>query len=397
MTNNKRPTQVASSMANSIGFEIPGVGFFRPTFDLVVILVNEEKSVLRERLPISELEQAAYSFRLERVRGKYGWTRLKAVCLPDGRLLKLLKDHEECLGEYRVTRVEISADHYDCDNNVERAKEKRNALVRTVGKRNHQRGFLQAVDCDSEGKYLPPEKLESRGLIDRDFTLYSEEKDADLNLKIYVRREKLANGAHGNIGCRVEFVLNGNRPAKRHLGGDRLDDLLNADLHEFFRQNLIVWKVDFVRLGNLLNPRLNASSARSSDRSSASTSKNGARIRQLMNDPTYQAQRSAYLVIFVLDSLGRTKPPLCDEEILKTSPAHIRAVLRWFFGGPDDQPLDTLIKKRWKHRPTARTPKRVLRKWEDYRDRARHRTGPNKYGAVNMRSIDKCFVSVPLK
>jgi hypothetical protein len=179
MTSMSNTANAGSVVARLPALTIPGVGTFRTTFDQITIYADVDKAALVNALPIGKLEACGYAFRLERVKGKR-CTRIKLVCLPDKQPLKLLKRYERHLGTYRVTSAEIAADDYDCGNDVARAKAKRNALFRIMGKRNHQRGYLIAADCDKGGNQRTPKELECHGLIANDFTTYFEHDGATL-------------------------------------------------------------------------------------------------------------------------------------------------------------------------------------------------------------------------
>lgn len=351
-------------------FTIPGAGRFRTRFDQITIYADVNKATLKKVLPIDELKARGHDFSLENVRGKRA-TRIKMVCLPDRQPLKLLKRYERHLGTYRVTSAEIAADDYDCGNDLSRARAKRDALVKVMGKRNHQRGYLIATDRDKHGNQPAPEELERRGLIAGEFTVYFEDEGADLGLKAYLRREKLAAKQHGEIGCRIEFTLARNRAVRLHLGGDQLDDLLTASLPALFKRHLHVEDVDFERLGHLFSPTKVSRHAR---------------------------RRAAHHAIKVLDEADWVKPPHRGEDILHTSPAHIKGLLRRYFTGPLDKPLERKLKKPKKkqgqqveERRTRKVPMR-LRKWVTEK-----RTGSlaGRRNALTMKKLEACFTTIP--
>jgi hypothetical protein len=344
------------------------------------------------------LRAIGHAFDLERVRGT-GSTRIKLVSLPDRRALKLLKQYERHLGTYRVTSAEIAADNFDCGNDVAHARSKRDGLFKVMGKRNHQRGYLIATDSDKYGNRLTPEQLERRGLVDGDFTIYFEEEDADLGLKVCLRREKLASHQHGDVGCRIEFTLARNRAVMLHLGGDQLDDLINADLHGLFKRHLHFEEVDFERLGHLFSPRT-VDKPRPADQREAAS-----RLTRQMDDPGYRARRAAHHVIKVLEEADWVKPPQRGEDILLTSPAHIKGLLRRFFTGPLNKPLERKLKKpkqkkhgqqakeQWELRRTRKVPMR-LRNWVK-----KKRTGSlaGRRDALTMKKLEACFTAIPFE
>ncbi|MEP9373510.1 hypothetical protein [Mesorhizobium sp. KR1-2] len=251
--------------------------------------------------------------------------------MPDKQPLKLLKRYERHLGNYWVTSAEIATDDYNCGNDLSRARAKRAALFKVMGKRNQQQGYLTAIDRDKNGNQRTPTQLERRGLIDNDFTIYFEDDGADLGLKVYLRREKLANERHGDIGCHIEFTLARNRSVRLHLGGDQLDDLINANLPAFFKRQIFLEEVDFERLGYLFSPETGQRPKRADKRKTASWT-----ARQ-MDDTAYRARRVAHHVVKVLGDADWVNPPHRGEDIRHTSPAHITGLLRRYYNGPLDQ------------------------------------------------------------
>src|SRR5262245_40964531 len=95
------PTEYATRVT------IPGVGTFQPTFDRIDICSDVPRTKLLQHLPIKLVEQLSHTFNIEKRRGKRG-SRLVFTCLPDRKVLKLLRQHEAALGSYRVTTVETA-------------------------------------------------------------------------------------------------------------------------------------------------------------------------------------------------------------------------------------------------------------------------------------------------
>lgn len=373
------------------GLTIPGAGMFRTTFDQITIYADVDKATLVKALPEAELSALGHAFRLEHVRGKHA-TRIKLICLPDRQALKLLKRYERHLGTYRVTSAEIAADDYDCGNDVARAKAKRDALFKVMGKRNHQRGYLTAIDRHKDGNQPTPNQLKKHGLIAGEFTVYFEDEGADLGLKVYLRREKLARKRHSDVGCRIEFTLARSRAVRLHLGGDQLDDLLTANLPALFKRHLHVEEVDFERLGRLFSPKTVDRPRPAGRREAASW------VTRQMDDAAYRARRAAHHVIKVLDQADWVKPPHRGEDILHRSPAHIKGLLRRYFIGPLDKPLERKVKVRKGQEqpdepPVRPVPKRI-QKWV-----RKKRTGSlaGRRNALTIKKLEACFTAIPFE
>lgn len=347
----------------------PGIGLFGTTLDQITIYADVDKATLANALPINELKARGHTFSLENVRGKRA-TRIKLTCLPDRQPLKLLKRYERHLGTYRVTSVEIAADDYDCEGDLNRAKAKRDALFKITEKRNHQRGYLIATDRDKHGNQPAPEELERRGLIAGEFTVYFEDEGADLGLKVYLRREKLTAKRHGDVGCRIEFTLARSRAVRLHLGGNRIDDLLTANLPALFKRHLHFEEVDFERLGHLFSPKTVSRDAR---------------------------RRAAHHAIKVLDEADWIVPPHRGEDILRASPAHIKGLLRRYFTGPLEKPLERKRRTQTQNAPKECSTGQVslrLKKWV-----RRKRTGSLKgrRNALTMKKLETCFTAIPFE
>lgn len=184
---------------------------FRPTLDQITIYAGADKATLASALPIEELRELGHSFRLESVRGKRA-TRIKLVSLPDRRALKLLKRYEQHLGTYRVTSAEIAADNFDCCNDVAHARSKRDALFKTMGKRNHQRGYLIATDRDKYGRRPTREKQEHKGYVAAYNDLFPMVKDSLGNALRVIRPVVVLDEGHRAISELAFRTLYGFNP-----------------------------------------------------------------------------------------------------------------------------------------------------------------------------------------
>ena len=85
-------------------------------------------------------------------------------------------------------------------------------------------------------------------------TYYLEDRKGSVGLKSYVRYQKEPGGGFGVLCVRLEWTLTGKRALTRHIGGNRIQHLLTADLNSFIKRNLRLERVDHVALGNLLFP-----------------------------------------------------------------------------------------------------------------------------------------------
>ncbi|ESY24256.1 hypothetical protein [Mesorhizobium sp. LNJC394B00] len=303
---------------------IPGIGTFRPTFDAINICTEVPKDQLGQLLPIEELERRSHSFKIEKRHGKRG-SRLKIVCLPDKAVLKLLQKHEAALGSYWVNKVEAA---FDIDARSEKtALLVRDWLLRHLGKINHERGYIGFVSKAKKGPRLTAKELKRRGLFDHP-TIYFEHDKAAHNLKIYIRRRKLALGQFGSIIAHLEWTSKGGRAVRTHFGGDQLSDLINANLESYLHRFLILEQIDYVKLGKLLAPR---TVMRHAKLTSSNPRANAIPVTALFRDADYRASRVAHLAIKVLEQ--REWPQIEEvrsvpEEVWRSSPAQIKGRFR---------------------------------------------------------------------
>ena len=348
-------------------FKIPGIGIFRLTFDLTTIESDVPKDKLEHVLPMPELKACSHKFRLERIE-RTGGSRIKVSCLPDKRALKLLKLRQTHLGTYAIKHVQIAADDFDYGNDEAAVKANRNAVLRIMNKYNHRRGYIRAVDRDENGKRLTPQEAKRRGVIPNDFTVYFEptkkrKRDGKQNqpatdLVIYIRREKLAQGAFGELGIHMEFKLSGERAIVGHLGGDQLDDLINADLMAFIKNNLILEKLDREKLARLIMPKPVALLKRAGRRKARS------RTARQMNDAEYRLRRTRHWL--TLYCQGDDEGPM-PEDIWGSSPAQVRGWWR------------AHLKKQARKQAKGPAPSRARRK------------------RLTKRKLDACFVRIPIE
>ncbi|TPL10187.1 hypothetical protein FJ938_05630 [Mesorhizobium sp. B2-4-14] len=343
---------------------IPETGTFQPTFDAISICTDVPKAQLRQLLPIEELERCSHAFKLEKRRGKRG-SRLKIVCLPDKEALKLLQQHEHALGPYRATKVEAA---FDIDASSEKsALVGRDSLLRQLGKVNHERGYITFVSESKKGRPLTDKELENRGLF-RHPTIYFEHDKSAHNLKIYIRRRKLAQGQFGSPVVRLEWTSKRSRAVRAHFGGDQISDLINANLESYLHRFLVLEQIDYVKLGKLLAPK---TVMRPSKRTSITTRANTPPVAALFREVDFRAGRVAHLALKVLEQRGGRQIKArrdVPEEIWQSSPAQIKGRLR--------DAIRTMKAKR----PSKNTTKRRRR---------RH--------ALTTKKLAECFTTIPLR
>ena len=132
-------------------------------------------------------------------------------------------------------------------------------------KHNHQRGYAVF-----NGSFEPWEKPDKDGRLHFP-TLYFEKRESSVNLKIYVRLEKLPGSIsrrrygpkrkyrsarkYGDLRVRLEWTLKGKDALKDHVGGNQLKDLINFDLNRFLAENLRLKTFNHCELGKLLDPK----------------------------------------------------------------------------------------------------------------------------------------------
>jgi hypothetical protein len=234
---------VITSGSHAARWSIPGVGAVHPCIDRVVIDSPFTVGRLMNRLPKLDLERASHKFRIV-TPSKNASLKTGSVVLMSGvRTLdpwSLLKDHEHELGSYSVVSVEIAFDVFAASEHA--AQKALISLIGMLSKRNHRRGFLR---CEHKPDHIPPNGLVSGP------TYYLENRTSGVNLKCYVRHEKLAGRRFGQPIMRLEWTLKRKPALVRHLGGNQIGDLLQADLNGFLERNLRLERVDHLTLGKV--------------------------------------------------------------------------------------------------------------------------------------------------
>jgi hypothetical protein len=235
---------VIRSGSHPARWSIPGVGDVHPCIDRVVITSPFSVGRLMVRLPKSDLERASHTFLVVTPSKNASLQTGSVVQLSGARSLApllLLRNYELELGSYSIVSAEIAYDVFAASEDA--ALKCLTTLIGTLSKRNHQRGFLH---CEHKPYHTPPP-----GRISGP-THYFENRTSGVNLKCYVRHEKLAGGRFGQPIVRLEWTLRGKPALVRHLGGNQIGDLLRADLNDFFERNLRLERVDHLALGKLL-------------------------------------------------------------------------------------------------------------------------------------------------
>jgi len=337
---------------------IPGIGTARVSFDQIAICSDVPKAELKRLLPVRELKACSRAFDIQKRTWKRG-SRIVFTCLPDRQVLKLLHRYEAVLGNYDATMVEVA-----CDvpaSSLADARRIRDWQATRVDKINHQRGYLVFVGCDENGQKLTAQELEHKGLFDEP-TIYFEGEDAAHRLKIYIRREKLADGEFGQPVVRLEWTSQKTRSVRSHIGGSKLGDLIDADLSAYLRDLLILEEIDYTRLGKLIGRRHTTHRRRSSPRWNSSPARE--HLRRQFDDEDYWARRRAHLLIKVLEE--RNWPENADgepipEEVWRTSPAQIKGRFKAHFA------------------------------------KLRKKARPRRRNMLTMKKLEECFTPIPLE
>ena len=300
-------------------WRIPGVGALHPCIDRVVIVSMASVGTLKRFLPIAVLKGAFHSFEVVTYNGPDPRlkSRIIAVGAGDEKVWQLLKSEEYRLKRYWITRVELA---FDVNSLLEDVQVGLNALIAHLDKRWHQRGHLRLIS--TAGATV------SRGYLPYIPTIYYEDRQSSVSIKCYGRRAKLPAGSFGAPMIRLEWTLSGKRALERHTGGNRINDLLAADLNAFLVRNLRLARVDHVAVGKLFSVRRSTSHVRRISRGCASP------ILKQWRDPNYRARRAAFLVLRVLayrESDGPS-PKFADFDqalhVCQESPAQVRGYLR---------------------------------------------------------------------
>jgi hypothetical protein len=171
--------------------------------------------------------------------------RLKSnidIVAPQYAALRLLFQHQTVLKKSRSTMAEPAIDIPA--SSFEDPKAIMRAVVSHVDKPRHQRGHLR-TEYDPFRKPRPGHASELP-------TIYYEDRKASVALKCYTRQIKLPAGQFGDLCVRLEWTLKGKRALTRHLGGNQLSHLMNANLRKFVWRNIRLICVDYIALGKLL-------------------------------------------------------------------------------------------------------------------------------------------------
>jgi hypothetical protein len=258
---------------------IPGVGVFQMCFDRVRIVSTASVGVLKTLLPIDPLKAVSHSFDIttERPHRKLR-SVITVVCANDCRPLLILKQHAALLRNYRITQVEIALDQ--CDTSDSAVENMRNLLNKTT-KLRHRRRRLRSVHN--------PDQTPPAGCLSEP-TVYYEARRSSVSMKCYSRQRKLPGGSFGERHARLESTLTGARAITGHLGGNKIEHLLEANFGGFLERNLRLERVDYVALGYVLR------GIRRDKRPNGAESKSTP-IRERLLDPDYRARRIAFIAL----------------------------------------------------------------------------------------------------
>ena len=295
---------------------IPNVGTFRPCFDRVVIVSRTPVGILNTRLPLQILRKVSHSFHITTYKGQHPWLRsvITLVCAQDHRPLQILAERKALLGDHRVVEVEIAFDVVA--DAASGAQEGLVALVGQIVKPRHQRRHIRA-------EYHPdqtPPPGRTRGP-----TFYFEDRKSGVKLKAYVRLRKLPGGGFDDEHVRLEWTLSRKPAVVRHVGGNKIEDLLTADLGEFMERNLRLEEVNHVKLGYLLG----GIPSRRRKKPQNPPASNRPTILEQLRDADYRARQRAGVLLRRL--ANREEKKFADYEqalwVCQHSPAQIRGYL----------------------------------------------------------------------
>ena len=301
----------------STNWAIPNVGTLRPCFDRVVIVSRTPVGILNTRLPLQILRKVSHSFHITTYKGQHPWLRsvMTLVCAQDHRPLQILAEHKALLGDHRVVEVEIAFDVVA--DAASGAQEGLVALVGQIVKPRHQRRHIRA-ECHPD--QTPPPGC-TRGP-----TFYFEDRKSGVKLKAYVRLRKLPGGGFDDEHVRLEWTLSRKPAVVRHVGGNRIEDLLTADLGEFMERNLRLEEVNHVKLGYLLG----GIPSRRRKKPQNPPASNRPTILEQLRDADYRARQRAGVLSRRL--ANREEKKIADYEqalwVCQHSPAQIRGYLK---------------------------------------------------------------------
>ena len=301
----------------STNWAIPNVGTLRPCFDRVVIVSRTPVGILNTRLPLQILRKVSHSFHITTYKGQHPWLRsvITLVCAQDHRPLQILAEHKALLGDHRVVEVEIAFDVV-----ADAASGPQEGLVALVGqivKPRHQRRHVRAEHHPDQ---TPPPGC-TRGP-----TFYLEDRKSGVKLKAYVRLRKLPGGGFDDEHVRLEWTLSRKPAVVRHVGGNKIEDLLAADLGKFMERNLRLEQVDHIKLGYLLG----GTPARRRKKPQNPPASNRPTILGQSRDADDRARQRAGVLSHWLANREETK--FADHEqalwVCQHSPAQIRGYLK---------------------------------------------------------------------
>jgi hypothetical protein len=345
------------------------VGVPLPRLDKVRVVSSATVGALKKMLPIDDLKRASHAADVETHRGKDPRLRSTVwfVGAGDSSPCELLATRETVLGSYRVVEAEVAFDV--AAKTDDDAREKLFKLVGLLAKPRHFRKHLLIVH--------KPEQRPKPGCM-AEPRFYFEDRRSCVALKCYCRYAKLKGGGFGGPCMRIEWTLRGKAAIERHLGGNKIKDLLKADLNNFLEHNLRLEKVNHIALGSLIRgARLGGKIP--SDLAPLS-SKN---IREQFKDPAYRSWRTAFLNLRWL--AHREEAKFKDWELAlwacQNSPAQIRGHLRQL------QQIEL-----WRRKRSLLT----ARQRKGLRKRGRPKQGRRHRRAISNHRINACFCTMPL-
>lgn len=358
-----------SPISQSPQWSIPGIGLLQPCYDQVRFVSSAKVGALKRLLPTKYLKRAFHKFDI--LTSKSDDPGLKSdipiTGTNDFTAWRLLASHEHMLGQYRAVQVEIAFDV--AAKSESDAHEKLFALVGLLTKPRHFRKYLLLAHKPDQNP-LPGHMAEP--------TFYFEDRRSSVALKCYCRYLKLKGGSFGGPCVRLEWKLKGRAAIERHLGGNKIKDLLKADLNRFLEVNLRLEKVDQTALEKLIGGlRLGGQSP------SVATPIKVQNIIKQFKDPAYRSKRTVHLMLRALASREVNRIDDWQQAlwVCENSPAQIRGYLRRL------QKIELLRAKR--SSLTSRE-KQGLRKPGRPKQLTRRR-------AMSDHRINKCFKRIQLQ
>jgi hypothetical protein len=183
------------------------------------------------------------------------------------------------------------------------------------------------------------------------------------------------------LGCtRLEWTLKGKPAVERHLGGNKIQHLLSADLNKFAKNNLLLETVDHAALGKLIGG-LKLSRKNPPVLSPIKTMT----VAQQFKDPAYRSRRAVDLM---LRNFAYREFEKFDSDwqhalwACQNSPAQIRGYL-------DRLKKIESLRRGLSHLTSQQ--KKGLRK------RGRPRQGRTRRLAISTYRINACFKRKPLE